>query len=300
MSITAGTSSTGYEVIPPETDCSSLPEASELWLDTGATVHAMTDDTVRVERQGALLLIGLNRPAKGNSFTMPMLAALAAAYAELDTDPDLRCGVLYGLGSHFTTGLDLAQVAPAVAEGPFSYPPDALDPLAVSGRARTTPLVAVAHGWCITIGIELLLAADVRIAAADTRFKQMEVQRGIYPFGGATIRLPREAGWGNAMRWLLTGDEFDPAEALRLGLVQEVVEPGRQLDRAVELADRIAAQAPLAVKAILVSARRAVLEGESAAAEQLHPELLPLLASEDAKEGVRSFVERREARFTGR
>jgi enoyl-CoA hydratase len=260
----------------------------------------MTDDTVHVERQGALLLIGLNRPAKGNSFTLPMLEALAAAYAELDTDPDLRCGVLYGLGSHFTTGLDLAQVAHAVAERPFTYPQDALDPLAVSGRARTTPLVAVAHGWCITIGIELLLAADVRLAASDTRFKQMEVQRGIYPFGGATIRLPREAGWGNAMRWLLTGDEFDPAEALRLGLVQQVVESGRQLDRAVELAERIAAQAPLAVKAILVSARRAVLEGETAAARELHPELLPLLASDDAKEGVRSFVERRDARFIGR
>src|SRR3984885_13624400 len=88
--------------------------------------------------------------------------------------------------------------------------------------AWTTPLVAAAHGWCMTLGIELLLAADVRIAATGTRFAQLEVQRGIYPFGGATLRLPREAGWGNAMRWLLTGDEFDAAEAHRIGLVQQV------------------------------------------------------------------------------
>src|SRR6202011_3363484 len=115
-------------------------------------------------------------------------------------------------------------------------PDDGRDPWRLDG-AWTTPLIAVAHGWCMTLGIELLLAADIRIAAAGTRFTQLEVQRGIYPFGGATIRLPREAGWGNAMRWLLTGDEFDAAEAHRIGLVQEVTEPGKELERAVALAE---------------------------------------------------------------
>src|SRR6187200_2328412 len=101
----------------------------------------------------------------------------------------------------------------------------------------------------MTLAIELMLAADIRIAASDARFSQMEINRGIYPFGGATTRLPRDAGWGNAMRWLLTGDEFDAAEALRIGLVQEVVEPGQQRDRAIELAERIATRsAPLAVR----------------------------------------------------
>src|SRR4051812_50050127 len=95
----------------------------------------------------------------------------------------------------------------------------------------------------MTLGIEVLLAADIRIASADTRFAQLEVQRGIYPFGGATTRLPREAGWGNAMRWLLTGDEFDAAEALRIGLGQEVVAPGDHLDPALGLAERIANRA---------------------------------------------------------
>src|SRR6201999_1573047 len=101
-----------------------------------------------------------------------------------------------------------------------------------------------------TLSIELLLAADIRITASGTRFTQLEVQRGIYPFGGATIRLPRDAGWGNAMRWLLTGDVYDAAEAHRIGLVQEVAPTGTELDRAIELAEAIAIRsAPLGVRA---------------------------------------------------
>src|SRR5256885_2231397 len=120
------------------------------------------------------------------------------------------------------------------------------------------------HGWVMTLAIELLLAADIRVAASDARFAQMEINRGIYAFGGATVRLPRDAGWGNAMRWLLTGEPYDAAEALRIGLVQEVVEPGRQLDRAIELAEAIAIRSPpLGVKATLPSAHRARLEGEA-------------------------------------
>jgi enoyl-CoA hydratase/carnithine racemase len=144
------------------------------------------------------------------------------------------------------------------------------------------------------------LATDLRVAAEDTRFSQMEVSRGIYPFGGATIRFPREVGWGNAMRWILTGDTFDVPEALRIGLVQEVVAKGGQLRRAVEIAQRISAQAPLGVQTALRSALRAVREGEEAAAARLVPDMVALLASEDAAEGRRSFVERRPAVFSGR
>jgi len=139
----------------------------------------------------------------------------------------------------------------------------------------------------------------VRVAARDTRFGQIEVKRGIYPVGGATIRMPREIGWGNAMRWLLTGDEFTADEALRVGLVQEVVEPGTQLERALAIAERIAAQAPLGVRATLASSRLAI-DDEAAAAARLMPDLKPIMASDDAREGVMSFVERRPARFTGR
>ena len=127
-----------------------------------------------------------------------------------------------------------------------------------------------------------------------------EIKRGIYPVGGATTRLPREVGWGNAMRWLLTGDEFGAEEAHRIGFVQEVTDRGAELDRAVAIAEAIAAQAPLGVRATIASARRAREEGERAAEKRLLSDLQPLLASEDAKEGLASFLERRSAKFKGR
>jgi enoyl-CoA hydratase len=152
----------------------------------------------------------------------------------------------------------------------------------------------------MTLGIELLLAADIRLASPDVRFAQLEIQRGIYPFGGATMRLPREAGWGNAMRWLLTGDEYDAAEAHRIGLIQEITEPGGHLYRAVELAETIATRsAPLGVRTTLASAQRALTEGHAAAAARLTPDMVALLQTEDGAEGMMSFVERRAANFTG-
>jgi enoyl-CoA hydratase len=177
--------------------------------------------TVTLERRGHVLLMGLNRPEKRNAFNTELLFDLGRAYETLERDDDLRCGVLFAHGEHFTGGLDLAEVGPALADGNLSYPDGARDPWRNDGRQWTTPVIAVTQGWCMTLGIELLLACDIRIASADTRFAQLEIQRGIYPFGGATFRLPREAGWGNAMRWLLTGDEYDAQEALRIGLVQE-------------------------------------------------------------------------------
>lgn len=254
--------------------------------------------SITVERREHLLLIGLDRVDKRNSFTTDMLAELAAAYGELERDPDAWVGVLFAHGDHFTAGLDLAQVAPHLGGGGLTFAEGSVDPWGIVGPPRTKPVVAAAQGWCLTLGIELLLASDVRIAAEDTRFAQIEIQRGIYPFGGATVRLPQAAGWGNAMRWLLTGDEFDVAEAYRLGLVQEVVPVGQQVDRAVELASRIAAQAPLGVRATLASAR-AALDDHTGALSRLASDLQPLLTSADAAEGVQSFIQRRTATFTG-
>jgi len=254
-----------------------------------------------VEQRGHVLLMGLNRPAKRNAFNVEMLVALARAYERLEREDDLRCGVLYAHGEHFTGGLDLAEVGPRIVDGGLAYPPDARDPWRNDGKPWTKPVIMAVHGWVMTLAIELLLAADIRIAASDARFAQLEIQRGIYPFGGATMRLPREAGWGNAMRWLLTGEEYDAQEALRIGLVQEVVEPGRQLERAEELAEYISAHAaPLGVRTTLLSAQRSINEGEAAAARRLAGDMVTLLQSEDGVEGMMSFVERRPARFKGR
>jgi enoyl-CoA hydratase len=264
-------------------------------MDTDPTL-----DTVTLERDGHVLVMGLNRPEKRNAFNVAMLADLSRAYALLERDDDLRAGVLLAHGDHFTAGLDLVDVAPLIAEGRDPMPDDGRDPWRLDGP-WTKPVVAAAQGRCLTLGIELLLAADIRVAAADTGFAQIEVLRGIYPFGGATIRLPRQSGWGNAMRWLLTGDEFDAAEAHRIGLVQEVAPDGAAAKaRARELAHTIADHAaPLGVQATLASAQRAIGEGESAAIAALRPEVTRLFGTADAAEGVQSFVERRAARFAG-
>jgi enoyl-CoA hydratase/carnithine racemase len=161
-------------------------------------------------------------------------------------------------------------------------------------------MVMATQGICYTIGLELMLAMDIRVAAEDTRFGQIEVRRGIYPVGGATVRLHQEIGWGNAMRYLLTADEINAGDALRLGLVQELTEPGRQFERALQIAETISRQAPLGVQASLASARRTRTEGERAAIARLLPDLVPIMKSEDAAEGIRSFVERREGIFKGR
>jgi enoyl-CoA hydratase len=257
-------------------------------------------DTVTLERDGHVLVVGLNRPEKRNAFNLAMLADLSRAYALLESDDALRVGVLVAHGEHFTAGLDLVDVGPAIAEGRDPFPADGRDPWRLDGE-WTKPVVAAAQGRCLTLGIELLLAADVRIAAADTRFAQIEILRGIFPFGGATIRLPRQTGWGNAMRWLLTGDEFDAAEAHRIGLIQEVADGADAARaRAIELAHTIADRAaPLGVRATLASAHLARTHGDEAAIERLRPEVVRLFGTTDAGEGVQSFVERRPARFVG-
>lgn len=261
----------------------------------------LTLETVSLERDGHVLMIGLNRPEKRNAFTLTMLADLSHAYALLESDDSLRAGVLFAHGDHFTAGLDLLDVGPAISAGTDLLPEDGRDPWRLDG-AWTKPLVAAVQGWCLTLGIELLLAADIRIAATNTRFAQIEVRRGIYPFGGATLRLPQVAGWGNAMRWLLTGDEFDAAEAHRIGLVQEVAtDAATAVSRARDIARTIADRAaPLGVRATLASAQLARTQGDAAAIAQLRPEVTRLFASEDAAEGLRSFVERRDAEFAGR
>lgn len=261
----------------------------------------MTAPILTVEKRGHILLMGLNRVAKRNAFDLDLYHSLSMAYGELERDDHLRCGVLFAHGDHFTGGIDLPQWTEHFAQGKFmECAPGGMDPLALDeSKTVTKPIVMATQGWCLTIGLELLLASDIRVAAENTRFAQIEVKRGIYAIGGATVRMHQEMGWGNAMRYLLTGDEISAAEALRLGLVQEVVPTGAQLDRAISIAERIAAQAPLAVKATLLSARIARSQGAREAIQRLAPDMVPLLQSADAKEGVQSFIERRPAWFSG-
>ncbi len=257
---------------------------------------------VHVERRDHVLLIGVNRPEKRNAWDLATIDAVGAAYAELGNDPELRVGVVHAFGEHFSAGLDLADVGPVVAaRGPQALSGDhPFDPFGVWGPPVPKPVVLAVQGISYTLSVELALASDIVVAADDVRFRQLEIGRGIMPFGGATFRAQASVGWGNAMRFLLTADELGAEEALRIGLVQQVVAPGEQLAAALAIADRIAAQAPLGVQGTLANARVARSQGPDAAVAHLRGLLPAVLASADAAEGVRSFVERRTASFTGR
>jgi enoyl-CoA hydratase len=261
----------------------------------------MTDSRITLDRDGQVLLIGFDRPGKRNATDLQMLQELSLAYGELERDPELRAGFVYAHGDHFTGGLDLADIGPRIGtDGIDIVPEGGINPWQVSGTQLSKPVVIAVQGICLTLGIELILASDIAVAAESTSFAQIEVARGILPFGGATIRFPRAVGWGNAMRWILTGDSFDAAEAYRIGLVQEVVPDGEQYTRGLELAQRIAAQAPLAVQAALANARAAVRDGDAAAEAQLQPQLVKLVTSEDARIGMEAFLTRQPATFVGR
>ena len=255
------------------------------------------------EQRGHILLIGIDRPAKRNGFTPAMQHQLALAYTRLDDDPALRVGVLHALGDHFTAGLDLPSFAPLMQRGEKAIPDGLVDPTDLGMpqyRRRTKPMVVAVQGITYTLGIELMLAADIVVAADDCRFSQLEVQRGIMATGGATLRMAERAGSGNALLHLLTADVFHAAEALRLNFVQKVVPAGQQLEEALRVAEAIAAQAPLAVVATRLSVRKTVEEGVAAAVGEFIDVQKGLANSEDAAEGVRAFVERRQARFSGR
>lgn len=257
---------------------------------------------ITTEKHGHVLVIAFNRANDKNAFNTQMLRELSAAYEQMETDSDVRVGVVWAEGKHFTLGLDLNEVAASIqnSNGNLLSTPDGIDPWAISGKSKTKPVIVAAHGFCFTLGIELMLASDIRIATQSTKFGQIEVTRGVFPFGGATLRFSAQCGWGNAMKYMLTGEMFTAAEALRIGLIQEIVEQATLRERALELAQEIADQSPLAVRATLASATLAIQKGPTTAAANLFPELQKMLKSEDAAEGIRSFQEKRKAKFPGK
>jgi enoyl-CoA hydratase/carnithine racemase len=196
----------------------------------------------------------------------------------------------------------LPTIAPLMKRGEKAVPLGLVDPLnlGMDGyRRRTKPMVVAVQGITYTLGIELMLAADIVVAADDCRFSQLEVQRGIMATGGATLRMAERAGMGNALLHLLTADVFDSAEALRLNFVQKVVPAAGLLAEALRIAGQIAAQAPLAVVATRQNVLKAVEHGPLVAMHDFISVQRTLSNSDDAAEGVHSFVEKRPARFSG-
>lgn len=262
----------------------------------------MSSEKVLTERRGHLLLISLNRPEKLNAFDPEMIGQLSAAYTQLDKDPELRCGVLSAQGRYFTSGLELDKVVKALPREvimPRMVPRGAVNPWGTFGKTCRKPVVSAVEGPCYTLGIELLLCAQITVASESARFTQSEISRGIFPFGGGTVRWPLATGTQNAYLHLLTADEFDATEAYRIGLAQKVVPPGEALAAAITIAERIAQQAPLGVQATMESVRHMQTHGAESALKRVRGKLLRLMLSKDARRGVAAFKARKPAEFMG-
>jgi enoyl-CoA hydratase/carnithine racemase len=253
---------------------------------------------IRTERDGRVLKIVVDNVQKKNAFVPEMMVALSEELTAFDNNDEQWVAVLCAAGDHTTAGLDMPKFFGLTAT-PAQPRPDAIDPFALK-RRTLKPVVAAVQGITYTIGIEMMLAADIVIAADSARFCQMESKRGIAPLGGAHFRFLTRTGWGNAMYHLMLCDEFDAQRALQIGLVQEVVPHGKQIDRALEVAHAIAKNAPLGLRAMKEAALRFIATDEAAAIAAIPAIRARVMDSEDAKEGIRSFVERREARFSGR
>ena len=253
---------------------------------------------VRHERHGHILKVVIDNPGKMNAFSPQMMEDLSAAMTMLDRDPDLWVGVLCAEGKHFTAGLDMPKFfGPNAIK--LDRPDGNIDPFGLENRCRK-PIVTAIQGVTFTVGIEMMLAGDIVVAADDARLCQMEAKRGIAPLGGAHFRFLSRTGWGNAMYHLLLCDEFSAAEAYRVGLVQEVVEVGKQVERAMELAQIIAGNAPMGIQVTKEAGLKFIEAGERAAIDIIAHIRERVMDSEDAKEGIQSFMERRAAVFQGR
>ena len=259
-----------------------------------------TDNRITYETDSYICLIGLNRADKRNAFDSHMIQQLSEALTRYENDDNLRCALIFAHGEHFTAGLDLMELQDKWDKGAFDFNDNEIDPWGIGGKLRSKPVVVAVQGTCFTAGIELMLNSDVVIASDNCNFAQMEVQRGIMPFGGATVRFIQAAGWQKAMPYLLTGKAFDAQTADRLNLVSEVVPNGEEYERAITIAQEICKAAPLGVQGLLSSAQDVSRSGTAAALANIHSYLPHLFHSEDAKEGAMAMVERREAEFKGR
>src|SRR6516164_10854960 len=212
----------------------------------GGAMPETTEGRVFSERHDHILKIVIDNPAKKNAFSPEMMAQLSDAMTLLDKDDSLWVGVLCAAGDNFTAGLDMPKFfGPNASRKP--RPEGNIDPFGMANRCRK-PVVTAVQGIVFTVGIEMMLAGDIVVAADDCRFCQMEAKRGIAPLGGAHFRYITRAGWGDAMYHLLLCDEFGSERAYKIGLVQEVVPLGRQVDRAMEVAQLIAKNAPLGIQ----------------------------------------------------
>jgi enoyl-CoA hydratase len=255
-----------------------------------------------VERVGHVLVVTMNRPEARNALSGPMMAIMKEAWDQVDSDPDIRVAILTGAGGAFCAGADLKAMTTShpgdsFAGGKFDL--SVIEPL-LKGRRLTKPLIAAVEGPAIAGGTEILQATDIRVAGSSARFGVSEARWGLFPLGGSAVRLVRQIPYTTAADILLTGRHLSADEAKQIGLIGHVVPDGEALAKAMELAEAVAANGPVAVQAILRTIRETEGMPENEAF-RLEAEIgMRVFTSQDAKEGPQAFAEKRKPSFQGR
>lgn len=254
---------------------------------------------LKVERDGHVLVVTMNRPEAKNALSPAMLVGMADAWKTLNEDDDLRCAILTGSGGSFCTGMDLKARASENEGNDNAYQARwAEDPdIHWKGLLRHyrlhKPLIAAVEGYAVAGGTEILQATHIRVAGESATFGVFEAKRGLFPVGGSTVRLQRQIGYTNALEMLLTARAYSAREARDIGLIGHVVPDGEALAKATELAQMIAANGPLAVEAILKSVQETASLPEADALKLEFEIGWPIFSTEDSKEGPRAFAEKR-------
>jgi enoyl-CoA hydratase len=267
----------------------------------------MAEPAVIVEQDGPVLCVTLNRPEKKNAVNCEVMCRLYDAWLRLDEDAALRVAILTGRGDTFCAGMDLSEIGKmrrGIADNEWMERVKK-EPHVIYGSWLKTyrpskPVILAAEGFARAGGTEILQGTDIRVAGESAKFGVTEVQRGLFPMAGSSVRLRRQIPYAIAAEMLLAGEDLPARRAYELGLVNHVVPDGQALAKAREIARRIAENGPLAVKGILATLRatETLPEEEAFAIEQRHG--MQVMASEDAAEGPRAFLEKRKPVFKGR
>jgi len=266
----------------------------------------MSEPLVLVEAEGPILVVTINRPEKRNAANSEVLCRLYDAWVRLDTDDDIRVAILTGKGNTFCAGMDLAEIG-RLRQGiidnewieRFTKEPQ----IALGGWLKTyrptKPVILAAEGFARAGGTEILQGTDIRVAGESAVFGVTEVQRGLFPMAGSAVRLRRQVSYAVAAEMLLAGEDISAQRAYDLGLINHVVPDGQALAKAKEIATRIAKNGPLAVQGILATLRATEAMPEEQAFEIEMDHGRRVMSSNDAAEGPRAFLEKRDPEFTG-
>ena len=267
----------------------------------------MSSPAVIVEREGAVLIVTLNRPEKKNAVNCEVMCRLYDAWNELDRDEQLRVAILTGRGDTFCAGMDLAEIGKlrgGVSDNDWiervRKEPQVIYGAWLKTYRPTKPVILAAEGFARAGGTEILQGTDIRVAGESAKFGVTEVQRGLFPMAGSTVRLRRQIPYAIAAEMLLAGEDLPARRALELGLVNHVVPDGQALAKARAIAQRIAENGPLAVKGILAVLRATETLPEEKAFELEQQQGMKVMMSADAAEGPRAFLEKRKPVFQGR